>query len=71
MTMERLIDELEALRKKVKVLDLDIEGLSAELRTKDLANTNLINILRKRDEEIERLKGQRRTISDDTIQKSK
>ena len=71
MTMERLIDELEALRKKVKVLDLDIEGLSAELRTRDLANTNLINILRKRDEEIERLKGQRRTINDDTIQKSK
>ena len=71
MTLERLMDQLDELRKKVKVLDLDIEGLSAELRTKDLANTNLINILRRRDGEIDRLKQERRKLNDDTIQESK
>ena len=71
VTLERLIDELDELRKKVKTLNLDIEGLHAELRTKDLANTNLINILKRRDREIDELKQQRRRLNDDAIQEGK
>jgi hypothetical protein len=61
-TIERALDELIALRKKVKALDLElnIEGLQIELRTKELANTNLINILKRRDDEIESLKKERK-----------
>ena len=70
MTLERVIDELEALRKKVRALELEKLELEGDLRVKEVANRNLIDILKRRDEEIDRLKRERRAVSDSTVQES-
>lgn len=70
-TIERALDELIALRKKAKALGDENIGLDTELRTKDFANENLINILKNRDEEIRKLKQQRKNLAPQYMEQGK